>query len=375
MQTIRITQVHPHEKQALRQFIEFPRTLHTGDSAWIQPLSREVARKLDPTVSPFYQYGSVTLYAAYDGHDRMCGRIAAIINPWHKRLHGEAAGFFGLFECINESPVARALLEFACDHLEDAGCSCVIGPVNLSTNDESGFLIEGYEFPPTFMCSYTLPYYHELMEMSGFSKLIDTLAYETRHGHKFPDKYYRAVARAGENSHIRIRRFSCRTAAYDIQQIRDVYNESFRTTWGFVPISEGEAEELGRGLLQFADLDLVWLAFYDDRPVGFILGFPDLNEILRFAKGRLGPMTLLRILLPRWSMHGMRVAGFGVLPEFRALGIEAALIWRVHDRINRRPYERIEFSVVMENNQRMRHLLEAIGFTQTKRYRLYRKEL
>jgi GNAT superfamily N-acetyltransferase len=280
-----------------------------------------------------------------------------------------------MFECIDNTQTAKALLDAACSYHRQESCTSIIGPVNLSTNDESGFLLEGYEHRPTFMCGYSLPYYHSLVEEYGFSKLVDTLAYETHFGHVFPNKYYRAIERAVKNSHIRIRRFNRRTSARDIQQIRDVYNESFMSTWGFVPMSEDEAQELGEGLLQFADLDLVWVADYDERPVGFILGFPDLNEILRHSGGKLGPLTLLRILLPRWSMHNMRVAAFGVLPAYRTLGIESALIWRVHERINSRPYRRIEFSVVMANNRRMRRLLESIGFALTKRYRLYGMEL
>ncbi len=40
-------------------------------------------------------------------------------------------------------------------------------------------------------------------------------------------------------------------------------------------------------------------------------------------------------------------------------------------RVQTRPYIRSEFSVVMENNTRMRNLLEAFDFRVCKRYRLY----
>lgn len=371
---MRITRINVQDRRSLLEFIRFPRVLY-GNTKWIQPLTREVARKINPAVSSFCKYGSVRLYVARSDDGEVCGRIAAITNPWHQRLHGDPAGFFGMFESIDDIRVAEALLHEACSYIKSNNYTSIMGPVNLTTNDETGFLLEGYQHYPTFMCGYSLPYYHRLMESCGLSKLVDTIAYETYWGHPFPKKYYRVIERARKNSHIRIRKFSRNTSARDIQQIRDVYNESFKSIWGFVPISEEEAQELGKELLQFADLDLVWLADYDNHPVGFILGFPDLNEILRHSGGRLGPLTLLRILFPRRSMRDMRVAAFGVLPAYRALGIEAALIWRVHERINNRPYRRIEFSVVMENNRRMRRLLEALGFTEAKRYRLYEMKL
>ena len=370
-----VKQILVRDRKAFAQFVDLTRRLYSGNPAWVQPLTRELRRKLDPATSAFCKYGTVKLLGLFGSAGDLQGRAAVITNPWHKQLHGEAAGFFGLFECVNEAEAARMLMSEVEKELKESGCTCLVGPVNLSTNDESGFLLNHYDRPPTFMCNFSHPYYHELMDQCGWHKLIDTLTYETRHGHVFPDKYYRVINRVKQDSHVTLQRFDRHRAKEHALEIRQVYNESFKETYGFVPISEGEAEELARGLLAFADLDLVWLAYYDSQPVGFILGFPDINEVLSHLNGRIGPLGLVRLLLARWTIRGCRIAAFGTLPQYRSLGIDAALIRRVHERINTRPYRRIEFSVVMENNVRMRRLLEAIGFEQTRRYRLYRKEL
>jgi ribosomal protein S18 acetylase RimI-like enzyme len=370
-----VKQIQVQDRKAFAQFVDLTRRLYLGNPAWVQPLTRELRRKLDPVTSAFCQYGSVTLYGLFGPKGELLGRAAAIVNPWHKRIHGEAAGFFGQFECVNDPEAAHLLLAEVQRQLTQAGCSCMIGPVNLSTNDESGFLLEGYDHRPTFMCNYCHPYYHELMQQCGLHKLVDTVSYETRHGHVFPEKYYRVLDRVSQDGRVTLQRFERKRAKAHALEIRQIYNESFKETYAFVPISEGEAEELADGLLSFADLDLVWLAYYDSQPVGFILGFPDINEVFIHMNGRIGPIGLIRLLLARWTIRGCRVAAFGTIPQYRSLGIEAALIRRVHERINTRPYRRIEFSVVMENNVRMRRLLESIGFEQTRRYRLYRKEL
>ncbi|MCX6836016.1 MAG: GNAT family N-acetyltransferase [candidate division Zixibacteria bacterium] len=370
-----VKQILVRDRRAFAQFVDLTRRLYAGNPAWVQPLTREVRRKLDPSTSAFYRYGTLQLLGLFNAEGNLLGRIAAIMNPLHEQLHGEAAGFFGLFECVNDPDAAQALVSAVETILRQSECTCMIGPVNLSTNDESGLLLDGYDRPPTFMCNYCHPYYHELMERCGLQKLVDTVSYETRHGHVFPEKYYRVIERVAQDSHVTLQRFDRRHATEHALQIRQVYNESFKSTYAFVPISEGEAEELAEGLLAFADLDLIWLAYYDSQPVGFILGFPDINEVLRHLNRRIGPIGLVRLLLARWTIQGCRVAAFGTLPQYRSLGIEAALIRRVHERIDTRPYHRIEFSVVMENNVRMRRLLESIGFELTRRYRLYRKEL
>lgn len=225
------------------------------------------------------------------------------------------------------------------------------------------------------MCNYCLPYYHDLLIECGFQKAIDTLSFETEHGHPFPEKYRDVLRRVELNPRLFIRKFDRRNAARDIQQIRDIYNDAFRGTWGFVPISTEEARVLGTQLLQFADLDLVWIADYDGQAVGMILGFPDLNEPLKTMNGRLLPFGFVKLLWRMRHIEGMRVAAFAVKPQFRSRGIETLLIRRVHERINDRPYKRAEFSVVMEDNESMRRVLEALGFEMTRRFRIYQAEI
>ena len=372
---IAVREVSVRRNAEWRSFQAVPRRIYDNGSAWVAPLDREIRHKLDPERNSFFRYGSVRLLVALDSAGHPCGRVAAILNPRHEELHGDKVGFFGLFESVNDSDTARALVDAVSDILREAGCDSILGPVNLTTNDESGLLIEGHENPPTFMCNYCPPYYHDLMIGCGFSKAVDTLSYIAWHGHPFPDKYYRLVKRVEADTRISIRRFSKATATEDILSIARIYNASFRDTWGFVPMSEAEAMELGHGLLPIADFDLIWIAYYDGKPVGAILGFPDINEILAKLRGRLFPFGFLRFMFGQKHIRGMRIAALGVLPEFRRHGIETLLIHKVHERVHTRPYQRSEFSVVMENNSRMRNLLERFGFILERRFRLYSKRL
>ncbi len=370
-----VSEISLEDRAGIREFFALPRSIYSGNRAWVEPLLSDQRRKINPITSPFFEYGNVRLFVATGADRKSNGRIAAILNPHHEQVHGKRAGFFGLFECTHDVGMARCLFEQATAVLSEAGCEEVIGPVNLTTNDESGFLIEGYDERPTFMCNYCPSYYHDLVLACGFEKAIDTLSYMAWHGHPFPEKYYRLIKRVEKNPRLCIRRFEKKSAREDILTIAGIYNESFRGTWGFVPITDNEAIDLGKGLLPIADPDLVWIAYCDQKPAGAILGFPDINEILANLDGRLFPFGFLRFLFGQRRIQGMRVAALGVVPEYRSLGIETILIHRVHDRVHTRPYKRSEFSVVMESNHRMRNLLERFGFKCTRRYRIYRKQL
>ena len=53
----------------------------------------------------------------------------------------------------------------------------VLGPMNPTTNDECGLLVEGFDSPPVFMMTYNPRYYVDLVVAEGFRKAKDLLAF------------------------------------------------------------------------------------------------------------------------------------------------------------------------------------------------------
>ena len=76
------------------------------------------------------------------------GRIASIINQRHREYQHEDAGFFGFFESVDDRDVLAALPTAVADDLKTRGMKIMRGPMNFSTNEECGFLIEGYDALP-----------------------------------------------------------------------------------------------------------------------------------------------------------------------------------------------------------------------------------
>jgi GNAT superfamily N-acetyltransferase len=358
--------------EQLRRFIKFPWKIYRDYPNWVPPLFIEMRRKLNPRKNPFFEYGQVKLFGVWNESHEMVGRIAAIYNPVHRYIHQESTGFFGLFESINSVDVARRLFTTANEYLSKFGCTHLIGPVNFNTNDESGLLIEGYDERPMLMCNYSPPYYAQLLSACGFNKLMDLLSYGARWGHIFPQKYMDIFKKVSKRNEINVRPFNRNQFLKEITTIREIYNGSFIDVWGFVPLSTSEAEAMGKNFISFSDDELVWIAEYKNKPAGFILALPDVNEILKDMNGKLFPFGIFRFLSRRRSIRGVRVIVLCVHPMLRSKGIETLLIHKVHQRILSGGYKRAEFSIVNENNMRMRNILENFGFHLTKRYRIYR---
>ena len=152
------------------RFIKFPWEIYKGDPYWVPPFISERVDFLDPKKNPSFEHMDVALFLAEkpgpSGHPQIVGTIAALINHRHNEFHNEKVGFFGLLEVINNQEVACALLETAeawvKQHLPEA--TAIRGPMNFSTNDECGTLIDGFNSRPLVFMTYNLPYYPKLIE-------------------------------------------------------------------------------------------------------------------------------------------------------------------------------------------------------------------
>jgi ribosomal protein S18 acetylase RimI-like enzyme len=371
--TIQVPEVIEVTTPALiRDFIRFPHRLYKQYPYWIPPINIDLKLKLNKNSNPFLQYGKVKLFAALEPTGKITGRIAAIINPVHNSLYNDSTGFFGLFESKNDQKTANALFDKVEGYLLDNGITEFMGPVNFTTNDECGILIENFDDSPMIMCNYSPPYYDKLLLNYGFTKEVDLLTYEGLTEHIYPQKYYEVYKRIASNPLISFRTFSKKNLTEDALIIKNLYNESFKQVWGFVPLNDDETLNMAKTFLKFYDKELIWICYYKNKPAGFILGLPDINQVLKKLNGRLFPFGILRFYLTKNKIKTLRVLALGVPEEFRHLGFEILLIDKIHSHMKNAGYIKSELSVVMENNLNMRKVLEHLGFIVKKRYRLYK---
>jgi len=359
-----------------RQFIDLPNLIYDhNNNHFVYPLRFEIEDKISPRRNPFFKYGKVQLFGVLDEQNSMVGRVAAIINPYHEKIHREKAGFFGMLETINDKQVISMLVNRVKTFLKKEGCSKLFGPVNFTTNDESGILIEGFNYSASLLCAYNEKYYPGLLEYCHFSKAVDMLAYIGLVEHMYPEKYDRIINRIENNRDVIIRTFEKKKKEDDIRIICDLYNECFKNVWGYVPLTIDEASEMAKKFLTFYDPELIWIVFVKGEPAGFILGLPDINQILKNLKGRLFPIGIVKLYMNKNKIDSIRVLAMGVAPAFRNIGIECLLINKIHKRMREKIYRSGEFSFVMENNVRMRRVLENLGFRVYKRYRIYETDI
>jgi len=230
-------QIRALKDDRIEDFINFPYALFEGDRYWVGDLKSNVRYLLSPR-HPFWLHGERALFVAYR-EGRAVGRVAAVINRAYNTFHEDNTGFFGFFDCENDPEAAEALLGSAENYLEKKGLDHVIGPVNPSTNETCGLLIDGFDGLPMIMMPYNPEYYIKLVEGAGYAKAKDLFAYRIDVSKGFSPRYEKIIKRL-ERGNIRIREADVKQLDKEIASVKKIYNGAWEKNWGFVPMTDRE---------------------------------------------------------------------------------------------------------------------------------------
>ncbi len=357
------------------EFLEFPWTLYRGDPNWVPPLRFEQKELVGYRPHPFYEENRIQTFLAYRG-GAVCGRVAAILNEAHIRLHGLRQGFFGFFECVDDQEVATALLDAVAQWLAERDIFSVRGPMSPGINYVIGVLIEGFDSPPTLMMAYNPPYYARLLEGCGFRKSQDLYAYWANLD-MLPDsaaKHGPIAEQIVERYNIRVRPMDTLRFREEVEAFLSIYNRSMTKHWSFVPLSQREVEHMANGLRRLIVPELAVAAEIDGKLVGAAFCLPDYNPRIKKIDGRLWPFGFVRLLWNKRAIKKVRLLATNVVPEYQLLGVGLVLLRAMVPAGLAWGIEEVEYSWVAESNSLSRGSLEKGGARRLKTYRLYDRD-
>jgi len=372
-----ITIVPIETKKQRAKFIDFPHDLYAEDPNYVPELFLGQEDLLNPEKHPFFKHSSAQLFLAYDG-DKIVGRIAAIWNTNFNSFNNVTEGQFGFFDSINDQNVADKLFDAAEKWVREKGANVICGPINLTTNDSCGLLVEGFNRPPMAMMPYNPSYYVDLFLNADYLKRVDLRAYlvnkdgADRRSVLLLDKLEARLGRSG----IRLRKINLKDFKNEAEKIKKVYNKAWDKNVGFVPMTDEEFNFVANDLKKIVDPKYCILAERGDEIVGFALGIPNINEILiNIKRGRLFPTGIFKLLFGLKKVKSVRVLMLGVLEKYRKLGIEACLYGNIIKNALPSGIKEAECSWMLDHNYLMNHAIEQINADLYKRYRLYEKML
>jgi GNAT superfamily N-acetyltransferase len=352
-----------------RAFIRLPWRLYAGAPCWVPPLLVGEKARFNPAKNPYYDHAEVQLFLAWRGRTPV-GRIAAHVNRAHNEYWNDTVGFFGFFECIEDYAVAQALFSTAADWLRARGRTAMRGPMNFSTNEELGFLVEGFDKLPAIMMPYTHAYYLDLAERFGLRKVMDLLAWHIDVEIADLGRYEPLADRIRERVGFTLRNLNKKRFTDEVELIKRVYNDAWSRNWGFVPMTDREFEHFASEVKPLVEPACAQIAEKDGEPIGFCLSLPDVNKILARMNGRLFPFGLLKLLLGVRRLTALRTITLGTRRAYQKRGIESVFLVEIVRRTVAAGYRTSEMGWTLEDNHMINKPLEKMGGRLDKRYRI-----
>jgi GNAT superfamily N-acetyltransferase len=365
-------------RRELKRFVKVPFRLHRAHPQWVPPLIFERMQFLDPKKNPWFEHGEAEFFVAErDGEP--VGRVSAHLDQRWDEYQGGSDAMFGFFETSEDAEVAAALFDAAAGWASAKGRTRILGPMDFTTNDEVGILIEGFDRRPMILENWHPPYYQRQIEALGFEKAMDLLMWELRlgdlkEGERFDPAIHAAAQKALSDEGVRIRNIDKGNLEREMRLFTPVYTDAWSDNWGFVPPTDAEVAFHAKLLKQVIDEDWAYIAEKDGEAIGAALTLPDVNQALAKLNGRLLPLGWAKFLLAKRKIDELRVLALGVKSEYRHSGVAAGLYLK-HLETAARPgtIEGGEMGWILETNEPMNRAMEGMGGRVVKRYRIYER--
>lgn len=368
--------------QERRAFIDFPKKLYKDDANWVCQLDSEVEAVFDPAKNRLFSHGKACRWILRDDKGNVTGRIAAFYDEVRSTANSQPTGGIGYFEVIDDREAAFALFDTGKNWLLGHGMEAMDGPVNFGENDTNwGLLVEGFT-QQGFGMPYNMKYYKAFFEEYGFRNYFEQYSYhrdvhnEEKQIVQFPPRIMKIAEWLAKRPGYSFRHFEFKNKDKFINDLATVYN----STWSvfkedFTPLDPAYLNQTFQKAKSFIDEDIIWFAYFNDKPIAFFILYPDLNQIIKPFKGKLNLWNMIRFLYGKAThkMTRMRAVVGGVNPSYQNSGVESAIFLKLYEALkNKFWYRELELSWVGDYNPKMIAIYEALGAKRAKMHITYR---
>jgi GNAT superfamily N-acetyltransferase len=323
-------------KAQIRRFHELPFALYKRNPLWIPHLKQDVEKVFDASKNKAFRGGEAQRWLLLDSSGRDVGRVAAFYNQKTAKSFAQPTGGLGFFECIEDVRAAFTLFDCCKAWLQEKGMEAMDGPINFGEKNAFwGLLVDGYEHQPAYQINYNPPYYQDFFESYGFKTYYEQYVFWRRTDSPAQEIFVRKAEMLKFVQGFEVR--TVRGVSED-QLARDflaVYNEAWGKHAGFSPMKLAQAQAIMKAIKPVKDPEISLFAFYKDKPIGFYINLPELNQIFKYVRGNLNLWGKLLFLWHKWrrTPHTMYGIVFGIVPEWQGKGVEGAMIKYAEDHI------------------------------------------
>jgi hypothetical protein len=358
-----------------RDFLDVVEHIYKGDNVYVRPLDADLKGVFDPENNGFFKHGEANRWVLYNNENKAIGRVAAFINTKKAFTYNQPTGGLGFFECIHNEKAAFMLFDAGKAWLEARKMEAMDAPINFGENDRFwGLLIEGFS-SPSYGMTYNPKYYQELFEKYGFKLYYEMISNHLSLQNPFPERFSKIASWVMRKEGYRFEHFKVKEAERFTNDLVTIYNEAWQFHENFTPLTKEDVNENFKKMKPIIQEELIWFAYVNDVPSGFMIMIPDVNQIIKHLHGKLNLIGKLKFAYHKWrgSINRARLVMMGVTPKYQKAGLESAMIISAKNAVEQLgTYDEVELSWVGDFNPKMRALQESVGASFGKKHYTYR---
>jgi hypothetical protein len=360
----------------IQRFHNVTKFIYKEDNNYIPHLQQDVDKVFDPKKNKLFEDGKAIRYILKTNNGQIIGRIAAFVNAKTSHTFNQPTGGIGFFECINDQEAANLLFDTGKKWLVENGMEAMDGPINFGDKNMFwGCLTDNYTDMNSYGMNYNPAYYTTLFENYGFKTYFEQYCYKRDIYMPAQPIFVRKYNLMMRNPEYKIANIRGRKLMEVGEEFRQVYNGAWGGHDGFKEMSYEAGQKLIKALKPALDPDIIIFVYFQNKPIGFYINIPELNEIFKFVNGDLNLFGKVKFLYHKWRHTPKTMVGivFGVVREFQGQGVEGAMIKFAEDTIV--PLDRYYETVITwigDFNPKMLKVTDSLGGYRYRTLKTYR---
>jgi len=319
------------DKVTRQEFLEVPKILYKADPLLDCPLDVEIENIFNPAKNASFQHGDATrwilkmkkairqgglqLFTIKERHIRIPA------HRWHRILWmHQSAG-----SCKSAFRRCKGLVKGQGYGSHGRSCQfrrklCILGLL------VEGFMQQGYGM------QYNFPYYRICLKITDLKHILNSTPFRMISASLILSGWENRRTLL-EQTGILIQAHRNENPEKYLRELVMMYNKIWSDFHeSYTPLEYNDLDQIFQDAKSMLNEKYIWFAYHNNDPIGFLIVFPDFNEVFRKLKnGRLSFLNIIRLLyFKRRAITRGRLLLSGVIPEFQRTGVVGGIMssWR-----------------------------------------------
>lgn len=363
-------------KKDLKTFIHLPFKIHKDHKEWLPPLISDEWKVFDKTKNHSFEHCDTIMLLAKNNNE-FVGRIMGIINHTYNKGNNEKNVRFCFLECYDDTKIYDALISAVEKWGQEKGMNTIVGPLGFSDKDPQGFLLEGFNDPMTVMVTNpSFEYMISHTERNGFKKKLDIFQYRAQIPEKTPEIYTKIANRVKRRGFKVLEFKKSKHVRPYVKPVFDLINDTYKDIYGFAPLEDIESKEFSERFLPLLKPQYIKIVVDDtNKLVAFVVAMPDISNGFKKAKGKLFPFGFIHILRAFKQTNQLNLLLGCVSEELQNSGLIALMAQSMYKSAKENGLTVLDSHLILEDNKKMRAVMERMEHEIYKKYRIFEKAL